>query len=224
MGLFKGLVDNKSGSMATQMRKRRFSFFMSLLDNVPRPIKMLDVGGTYNYWRMMGMELGDDFDITLINTEETPNPNPQLKYIIGDGRHMPEFEDQSFDVVFSNSVIEHVGLFEDQRRMAQEVARVGKRYFIQTPNFHFPLEPHFLLPFFQYYPVPVRVWLIRHMNLGWMKKTPDLQEARELILHTRLLKKKEMQSLFPSAQIYEEKMYGLTKSFVAYKGFDQNQD
>ena len=63
---------------------------------------------------------------------------------------MDFFKDKSFDAVFSNSVIEHVGTFEDQKMMANEVIRVTNFYFIQTPNLYFPIEPHFLVPFFQF--------------------------------------------------------------------------
>lgn len=57
---------------------------------------------------------------------------------------MKQFQDNEFDAVFSNSVIEHVGDYEAQRQMANEIMRVGKRYFVQTPNFYFPIEPHIL--------------------------------------------------------------------------------
>jgi 2-polyprenyl-3-methyl-5-hydroxy-6-metoxy-1,4-benzoquinol methylase len=73
---------------------------------------------------------------------------------------MPQFQNDEFDIVFSNSVIEHVGSYEEQNLMASEVRRVGKRYFIQTPNLFFPIEPHFLFPFFQFLPLDYRVTLI----------------------------------------------------------------
>lgn len=120
----------------------------------------------------------------------------------------------SFDFVFSNSVIEHVGNHQDQLRMAREVCRVGKRYFIQTPNRYFPLEPHFL-------PLGIRVWLMQNFNLGWFPKTPDRQQAREIVDGIRLLGKEDFRSLFPNAMIYEEKVLGITKSFVAYGGWNE---
>ena len=74
---------------------------------------------------------------------------------VGDAVDMPGISDGAFDVVFSNSVIEHVETYENQRRMAAEIRRVGRRYFVQTPNRHFPLEPHFLVPGFQLLPYPL---------------------------------------------------------------------
>jgi hypothetical protein len=104
--------------------------------------------------------------------------------------------------------------------MVQEVKRVAKRYFLQTPNRNFPLEPHFLVPFFQFLPVATRVWLVRHFDVGWYKKIADPQQARELVESIRLLNKSELVRLFPEATLYEEKLLGLTKSYVVYGGWE----
>ena len=117
-------------------------------------------------------------------------------------------------------MIEHVGTYQDQLQMAQEVRRVGKRYFIQTPNKYFPLEPHFLFPLFQFFPIKLRVLLMQNFSLGWFAKTPDAAKAREIVESIRLLSKREFVALFPKASIYEEKVFGLTKSFVAYGGWE----
>lgn len=217
--MFKKLVDNREeDSFATQMRRRRFQFFEDLLDTVPRPISILDVGGTANFWQRMGFD-EQDARITLLNIDPTPLPSAHFRAVIGDATDMREFRNQAFDVVFSNSVIEHVGDFEQQRRMASEVQRVGRRYFLQTPNYYFPLEPHFLFPGFQWLPRDFRVALVQHVNLGWVKKIPDKAQAQHRIDTTRLLRKRELQALFPHANWYEEKLLGLTKSFVVYDGW-----
>lgn len=88
----------------------------------------------------------------------------------GDARDLTAFGDKEFDIVFSHSVIEHVGGFEDQRRMANEIKRVGKRYFLQTQNRFFTMETHFLVPMFQFFPVWLKVLLISHFDLGWFKE------------------------------------------------------
>ena len=217
--LFRKLVDNREeDSFATQMRRRRFQFFVDLLDTLPRPIAILDVGGTANFWQRMGF-VEQDARITLLNIDPTPLPSTHFRAVIGDATDMREFRDQAFDVVFSNSVIEHVGDFEQQRRMASEIQRVGRRYFLQTPNYYFPLEPHFLFPGFQWLPRDARVGLIQRFNLGWVKKIPDRTEAQHRIDTTRLLRKSELKTLFPRANWYEEKFLGLTKSFVVYDGW-----
>jgi hypothetical protein len=133
-------------------------------------------------------------------------------------------DDRSFDIVFSNSVIEHVGDHHDQLRMAEEVRRVGKRYFVQTPNKYFPIEPHFLFPFFQFLPLGLRVRLMQNFHLGWFPKTPERQKAREIVTGIRLLDRCEFRSLFPDATIYDEKVLGITKSFVAYAGWSAQAD
>ena len=219
--MFKRIADNRDqGSLAVEFRRKRFAFFLSLLSTLDRPIHILDVGGTESYWRTMGMDGGDQVFITLLNLTENDVTLPNLTSISGDARKI-DAEDASFDVVFSNSVIEHVGESEDQRQMAREVQRVGKRYFVQTPNKYFPLEPHFLFPFFQFLPLKIRVWLLQNFKLGWFEKTPDEVKARETVESIRLLDKREFFSMFPTAAVYEEKILGITKSFVAYGGWDE---
>jgi len=100
--------------------------------------------------------------------------------------------------------------------MANEVARIGKQYYIQTPNRYFPIEPHFVFPFFQFLPISIRVWLVQNFKLGWFPKIPDYQKALLEVTSIRLLTKSEVQVLFPDAEIFEEKYFGLTKSFVAH--------
>jgi len=218
--LFKKIVDNREeDSYATAMRRKRFQFFLELLARIPPPFSILDVGGTANFWQRMGVVEQDNIRITLLNLDPTPLPSRQFRAVVGDATNMREFKDGAFDVVFSNSVIEHVGDFDQQRRMADEVRRVGRRYFLQTPNYFFPLEPHFLFPGFQWLPRDARVGLIRRFNLGWVKRITDRVEAEARIDHTRLLRRSELQALFPDANWYEEKIMGLTKSFVVYEGW-----
>ena len=83
---------------------------------------------------------------------------------------MPEFTTGEFDVVFSNSVIEHVGDFDDQRRMADEVRRVGRRFFVQTPNRWFPLEVHTRLPFVHWLPDAVAGRAYDLVRKPWAKE------------------------------------------------------
>jgi ubiquinone/menaquinone biosynthesis C-methylase UbiE len=217
--MLKKIADNRDEqSLAVKFRKRRFAFFNSLLSRLKRPVSILDVGGAETYWKTMGMTAEDYVSVTLLNLTEEDVTLPNLTSIVGDAREI-DFADNSFDVVFSNSVIEHVGGYGDQTKMAKEVRRVGKRYFIQTPNKYFPLEPHFLFPFFQFLPVTVRVRLLQSFNLGWFPRTPEPAKAREIVESIRLLGRDEFLELFPDCQLYEEKVFGITKSFVAYEGW-----
>ncbi len=218
--VLKSIADNNSGtSMATRMRRARFSLFLSLLATVKGHVEILDIGGTQAFWTLMTGDDPGDVRVTLLNIDHQPVVSEKFQSAAGDARNMSRFGTKSFDVVFSNSVIEHVGSYADQRRMAHEVMRVGKRYFIQTPNRRFPLEPHFLFPFFQYLPSEVRAQMVHRFDVGWYKRIPDLDAARTEVDSIRLLTKKQFGSLFPGATIYDERVAGLTKSFVAYGGW-----
>ncbi|MBU0628101.1 MAG: class I SAM-dependent methyltransferase [Nanoarchaeota archaeon] len=217
----KYLSDSRNGnSLAAKLRRKRFAFFKSLILSVSRPLKILDVGGTQVFWDKMGFCDQKGVEITLFNIKEIKVTRSNFKHIIGDARNMKKFKDKEFDVVFSNSVIEHVGGFNEQLKMANEVKRVGKRYFLQTPNFYFPIEPHFLFPFFQFFPLWLKVMLVTNFELGWFKKADEKETAAKMVNSIRLLRKRELREMFPYANFYEEKCLSLTKSFVVYGGWD----
>ncbi len=202
--------------LQTKIRQKRFDFFKSFISSLPRPLSILDVGGTQEFWEKMEF-IRDDVQVVLYNLSSSETSYPSLISMAGDARNMRKFKDGEFDIAFSNSVIEHVGTYEQQRQMAAEVQRVGKRYFVQTPNRYFPIEPHVLLPFFQFLPFRLRVFLLTHFKSPWGWKISSRQEAIQYVNDIRLLTEKEFRSLFPGARIYKERFLGLTKSFIAYK-------
>ncbi|MEP6905068.1 MAG: class I SAM-dependent methyltransferase, partial [Gemmatimonadales bacterium] len=215
----RSLADNSdSRSLATRMRRRRFQLFLSLLAKLEGHVEILDIGGTQQFWDLMLGDESHDIRVTLLNLDHQHVPSERFVSAQGDARAMPELPSGSFDVVFSNSVIEHVGSYENQRQMANEIRRVGRRFFVQTPNKRFPLEPHFLFPWFQYLPVSTRAWLVNTFNVGWYKRIPDARAARAEVESIQLLTRKRFRELFPEARIHEEKIAGLTKSFVAIGG------
>lgn len=219
--LIKSLADNAAGdSLATRMRRARFALFLSLMSRIHGHAEILDIGGTQDFWTHMTGNDPGDVRVTLLNIEHQPVTSEKFVSAVGDARAMPEYAAKSFDVVFSNSVIEHVGSYENQRRMAAEVMRVGRRYWVQTPNKRFPLEPHFLFPFFQYLPLEIRAQLVHRFDVGWYRRIPELAAARAEVDSIRLLTRRKFAALFPGAQIHSEKLGGLTKSFVAYGGWD----
>lgn len=208
-----------ANSVATQMRRLRFELLLKLLkDQPPGPIRILDIGGCQPYWDQMAeYTKGLQLHVTLLNLDPPVVTSANFSSYVGDARAMPQFADKSFDLAFSNSTIEHVGTFDDQRRMAAEVRRVAKRYFVQTPNLYFPIEPHFLFPMFQFLPVGVRTWMLQHWDIGWISRKPDYREARAEVESIRLLSKGGVRELFPDATIFEERFLGMSKSFVAYR-------
>jgi hypothetical protein len=124
-----------------------------------------------------------------------------------DGTRLP-FADREFPVVFSNSVIEHVPK-ELQQAFASEVRRVSERYYVQTPNKWFPIEPHYQLPLVQFLPERLMKALNRRFSFGWREKG-----RWEPI---KLLSARELQRLFPDAEIHRERVLGLTKSLMAVR-------
>lgn len=202
-------------SLASRFRRKRWAIFQDIVESLPRPIKILDVGGTAGYWENHHLHNDNEIKITIINLEPQPIPQNNILFFKGDARDLSGIKDKDYDIVFSNSVIEHVGTFESQKKMADEIIRVGKRYFVQTPNYFFPIEPHFLFPFFQFLPFSIRVWLVSHYNLGWFDKAHDINSAHAIVSGITLLKKKELRMLFPNARIVKERFMGLTKSFMA---------
>lgn len=180
--------------------------------------KILDLGGTINFWETMDFKYFDTVFLTLLNLEKAvvPENYGNISSVAGDAADLKQYRDQSFDLVFSNSVIEHVGGFEAQRRMANEMIRTGKHGYLQTPNRYFILEPHYLVPFFQFFPVGFRAFLIRHFQLGNMPKAENNADALELAESVRLLTEKELRMLFPGVRIRKEKIGFMTKSFYLY--------
>jgi ubiquinone/menaquinone biosynthesis C-methylase UbiE len=217
MSLIKKIADNGDNtSLSHQMRSRRFHFFLSKIKGLPRPLSILDIGGTTAFWEAMNFN-EEGITITLLNLSAETVTKPGFKSIAGDATNLAAFPNNSFDVVFSNSVIEHLFTKESQAKMAAEIQRVGKNYFIQTPNYWFPVEPHWVFPFFQYLPFTTRVWLTQHFSLGHIQKIRTRQNAEKQVKEIRLLTLKEMRALFPEAAIYKEKFFWLNKSFVAYR-------
>lgn len=212
------IADNtRKDSLSTNFRLKRFQFFLEQIRSLPRPLHILDIGGTQAYWDRMGLN-DPEIHITLLNLYKEPITDIQrFSSIIGDARNLTEFKDQSIDLIFSNSVIEHLFDLDGQNAMAHEISRVGRSYFIQTPNYYFPIEPHWVFPFFQFFPFSLRVWLTRHFSLGHIGRIPDLHKAQLQVEEIKLLTPKQFQQLFPEGLLYEERFLGMVKSMVMYK-------
>jgi len=219
VSLFRMLADNRDPrSLAARLRRRRSLLLRELLATVPRPARVLDIGGTQTWWDTIGAEGLHGLTIVLVNPKAQQVTRAGFEAIVGDGRALA-LPDRSFDIVFSNSVIEHVGDLDDQRRMAAEIQRVGRRYYVQTPNRWFPIEPHFVFPAFQFLPLAVRTELLMRFRLGWFPKISERAEARRVASSIRLLTEAELRDLFPGATLHRESFAGLTKSLIVTRGF-----
>lgn len=209
------------GSLSNQIRSRRFSIFERLIGPIARPVRVLDVGGTTLFWEQRGWAGREDIQIVLVNLEAEEKQHANIDPRRGDATSMPEYGAGTFDVVFSNSVIEHLFTLEHQRKMASEVARIGKAFWVQTPNFWFPIEPHFHLPGWQWMPQSARVALLRRRRCGWRGPEPDAERARALVREVRLMRRRELVEAFPGADVWGERFKGLVKSWVVTKGFQE---
>jgi len=173
--------------------------------------RIIDLGGTPEFWNDCPLAL----DITIVNL---PGFNPPIapatqhtiKLIEGDACHIDFADDMSFDIAFSNSVIEHVGNQVKQQAFADQVRRLAPRHWVQTPSIWFPVEAHTNMPLWWFYPQWFKNWLIRR----WRIKLPAWTEMVE---QTTVLLYTEMQAYFPKSKIWVERKFGFPKSYVSYK-------
>ncbi|MGH9683816.1 MAG: class I SAM-dependent methyltransferase [Candidatus Acidiferrales bacterium] len=209
-------------SFSNKRRTQRFRQFEALVSGLPRPLRILDVGGTNEFWEQRGWAGRKDAEIITLNLAAEERRHENIQPFAGDATNLAQFGDASFDVVFSNSVIEHLFTLESQRRMASEVQRVGKSFWVQTPNFWFPMEPHFLVPGWQWMPESLRISIIRRRACGWRGPCADPVQARDLVREIRLLSGDELKKLFPGARLVPERFFGLVKSWIVTGGFPAN--
>ena len=206
--------ESRPDSLSQRMRAKRFAQFEAFAAKLPRPLTVVDIGGTTSFWETRGWAGRDDVKVTLVNLFAEEQRHDNVIPTVGDATAL-EFEDGAFDLAFSNSVIEHLFTYEQQVRMAQEVRRVADAYWVQTPNFWFPLEPHFLFPGWQWLPVPVRVAILQRRRVGQMGRCPDRAFAEERVREVRLMRRAELQRLFPGATMVPERLGGMVKSWTA---------
>lgn len=195
-------------------RRRRMRRFVQAV--APRPgDRLLDVGGTSWLWA----DYNGEGQITLLNRASaapTRAEAARFTFVAGDGCALP-FATGSFEILFSNSVIEHVGTWERQQAFATEARRVGRRLWVQTPAREFFIEPHLIAPLVHWLPRAVQRRLIRNFTIrGWLER-PDPRAVEAFLDEVRLLTLEEMRALFPDCTILRERFLGLTKSYIAVR-------
>jgi hypothetical protein len=195
-------------------RQRRIRWFIEWFQP-GQNTRILDVGGFLYDWDGV---VPIESQITLLNLYHLPAANLPSRFTleIGDARRLPH-ADRSFDIGYSNSVIEHLGTFENQQLFAAEIRRVGRQLFVQTPNRWFFIESHFLTVFVHFLPWRIARKLIRFCSYrGWFRKGDNV-DLQQLATELRLLDFRQMQMLFPDCEIRREKWLGLTKSLIAVR-------
>lgn len=209
-------------SLSNRLRARRFDHFTALAEGVGRPLRVIDLGGTVSFWQRRGWAGRSDVHITLVNLSPQLSVYSNITSVQGDVTALTRYAPGSFDVAFSNSVIEHLTTSERQASMAAEMRRLSPRYWLQTPNYWFPIEPHFHIPGWQWMPIGVRASLIRRFRCGWRGPCPDPGAAWQTVREVRLLTRRQLQELFPGSIITPERFAGLTKSWIVHHGFDRH--
>jgi len=205
---------SRGGTAVRWFRARRMKCFVTQM-GVTAETRVLDVGGTLFNWSLCPVQPR----VTLLNLPRAAEPLPSgFDKVFGDGRRLP-FSDQSFDIVFSNSVIEHIPGEAARQEFAREIRRVGKAYWVQTPCRSFPVEPHLLTPLVHWLPARWQEAVVRRATVWeWLERPSEDRRAYYLghyLRDIRLLGVREMAALFPEARILRERLLGWTKSLIA---------
>jgi SAM-dependent methyltransferase len=139
---------------------------------------------------------------------------PEVDARVGDARALP-WPDKFFDIVWSNAVIEHVGGRADQQKMAQEILRVAKRWFVTTPNRWYPFEFHLRLPLVTWLPWHGYLWCGRLLsyNHACGRYMRGLEPGP-----LRLLSAAELAQLFPGSRIVKQRVTFMAETLIAVGG------
>ncbi len=184
--------------------------------------KIIDIGGTQGFWETWkDVSTSVEFQFFCVNMDpEHANygeTNPAVSIRAGDARDLSFCGDNEYDIAFSNSVIEHVGLWRDMERMAREVRRVSRRYLVQTPYFWFPVEPHARTPFIHWLPDSIKYRILLYRTCGFWEKQDTVSEQSDRVQSAIMLDIRQMRTLFPDADLKMERFLGWPKSLIALK-------
>lgn len=208
-------------SRANSFRRKRFAVVLDLIDRAIAEhgrCRILDVGGEAGYWRAMDDLLADrPISIDLVNLEAEPVDDTRMRSHKGDACDLSAFANQGFHLVHANSVIEHVGDWSRMKAMAREVAAAAPRYFVQSPYYWFPIEPHWRVPALHWFSDPIRAQVLLALKPGFANPQ-TFDEAMEEAQSARILDVRQLSTLFPDAVIQRERVLGLTKSIMAVRG------
>lgn len=185
-------------------REQKFRLFLKMLNPSSNDI-ILDAGagkGLYFEEKYVRKKNVVALDINMNNLVLLKRKYSEVLVIQGDVCNLP-FKDNSFDIIFSNAVIEHVGNSERQMEFAKEIMRVGKKWFVTTPNRFFPFELHVYLPFIHYFPQKLQKYIMENIYPGgaW---------------NVNLLTASKMKNLFQRSTIIKQKITIWSETIIAY--------
>jgi hypothetical protein len=207
------LVD-APGSLGERRRARRWEWIRDAFPEV-EGLSVIDLGGTVEAWLRAPIRPAL---VHVVNLEPSPAEIPAwIRADQADACDLPShIADGRYDLVYSNSVIEHVGGHAQRMRFAEAVHRLANRHWVQTPYRYFPIEPHWLFPGFQFLPLSIRAELSRRWPLA---HTPSgsWDEGLRAAMSVELLSRAEMAFYFPDSTLRVERVAGIVKSLIAVK-------
>jgi hypothetical protein len=189
-------------------RMRRFAAMFGVRDGM----RVIDVGGRRCNWTLIDKQP----DVTITNIEYASAEDGRFHYVHTDGGRLP-YTDSSFELCYSNSVIEHVGDWKARTVFAKEIRRIAPRYYVQTPNKWFFSDPHTVGAFVHWLPKRWQRKLIRWCTFWGLVDRPDQAKIDALLDEIDLLSVAQMRALFPDATIVKERFLGMTKSIIAIR-------
>lgn len=208
------LVDGPA-SVGQRMRNRRWDWFRAEFPEI-ESMGIIDLGGTAETWLRAPVRPASVHVVNL----ELDSADPGVGWIRtdqADACNLPSrISSASYDLVFSNSVIEHVGGHVQRIRFAEAVYNLGNLHWVQTPYRYFPIEPHWLFPGLQFMPHTLRARVSQRWPLVHTKAS-SREEAMEASMEVELMSRSEMAYYFPSSIIRAERVLGIAKSLVAIK-------
>ncbi len=208
------LVDGSNATIVGRARLRRWNLLRATFPGIEH-MHVIDLGGRASDWLSSPVQPGA---VTVLNlVEQEAVPDRRIATVRGDACDVPpEIREGRFDLVFSNSLIEHVGGHARRVQVAETVGQLSDRHWVQTPYRYFPIEPHWMLPGLQFFPHRAQATLARHWPLPpW--RPSDQAAALEEVLNIELLTRTQMQYYFPDSELRFERFVGLPKSLIAVK-------
>ncbi|MEV4760627.1 class I SAM-dependent methyltransferase [Micromonospora sp. NPDC049559] len=207
------LVDGEN-SWGERRRTRRSGWLAEAFPALAQ-MSVVDLGGRLETWTRAAVR---PKHVHVLNLETPPAEVPEWAEVDHvDACALPaRLANRRYDLVFSNSVLEHVGGHERRLRFAESVHTLADAHWVQTPYRYFPIEPHWIAPGMQFLAVRVRTELARRWPLT---HTPnrDYRAALERVLWTDLLDRTQMRYYFPDSQIRTERLAGMAKSLIAVR-------
>jgi hypothetical protein len=210
--------DGNASSIAARARARRWEDLSRRFPGLSE-MSILDLGGRVSNWKAAPV---CPARVVILNIEDQPESFDRFEVINGDACSPPDkVRSERFDLVYSNSVMEHVGGHYRRQQFADTVQRSGSRHWVQTPYRYFPIEPHWIFPGMQFLPIFTRSAISARWPLGWAHQLSDPPKGKAahvtLTMEVELLSKTEMQHYFPDSSIISERFAGFAKSLIAVK-------